>query len=454
MFEPLLIINVAGLSHDAVGSDTPRLLELSNRGRRVAVQPTAPALTSTSQATILTGSPPSKHGIVANGWYFRQLALILNWQRSANLMHGETLWDTARQIDNNLKTANLFWRYATHANCDLKITERPTYWADGRKSEDTYSVPTETRKELTEKLGQFPLFRFWGPVANIESTQWIVNATIHVIKKNEFGMVLTYLPHLDYDHQRFGPNSPEGQKALRDLDTEVGRLIDCADEHQLRIAIVSDYAFERVSRPVYLNRILREAGFISVHPAENGELLEPGASQAFAVCDQQIAHVYINDEAEAARIEQLLRNTPGVGQVFDRQQMRELGICHERSGELFLVAENDCWFAYSYWMDDANQPDFAKCVAIHDKPGFDPTELFMRPGMSGKLHVAKRFAQKTLGIRAPFDVISADAEMVRGSHGRIPVNNQNRPIFVSSWQHEESDFVPMESIKDMLISGR
>ncbi|MFC1757655.1 alkaline phosphatase family protein [Planctomycetota bacterium] len=454
MFEPLLVINIAGLSFQSLGPQTPRLTSLSEQGRAIAVQPSVPALTSTSQATLLTGTLPSEHGIVANGWYFRDLSLILNWQRSARLMRGETLWESVRQIDPSVKIANLFWRYATHSTCDLKITERPTYWADGRKSEDIYAEPESIRPELFERFGRFPLFRFWGPVAGIESTRWIVDATNHIVQKKEFGLVLTYLPHLDYDHQRFGPDSDEGEKALRDLDKEAGRLIDCAAEHGMRVAVVSDYSFEPVSSPIYLNRILREARFVSVQDAQNGELLEPGSSRAFAVCDQQVAHIYVNDAADMRRIEQLLQATDGVAQVYDRTQMAELGIAHERAGELFVIAEQDCWFAYPYWLDDSRAPDFAGCVAIHDKPGFDPAELFMKQGFSGKLHIAKRLAQKTLGQRAPFDVISTDANIVQGSHGRIPVDDATRPVLLTSWKHDSESVTPMQNVKALLLADR
>ncbi|MCA9212772.1 MAG: alkaline phosphatase family protein, partial [Planctomycetales bacterium] len=433
MFQPLLVINIAGLGHDAIGAATPKLAALTNQGRLVAVEPSVPALTSTSQATIFTGTLPAQHGAVANGWYFRDLALILNWQRSANLVHGETLWEAAKAADPKTKSANLFWRYATHSTCDFKITERPTYWADGRKGPDVYAEPPTIRSELFEKFGPFPLFRFWGPVADITSTRWIADATIHVLQKQEFQLVLTYLPHLDYDHQRFGPDSPEGTAALQAVDAEAGRIIDIASEEGMRVAVVSDYGFEHVSRPVFVNRALREAGYISVQDAANGELLEPGASRAFAVCDQQVAHVYVNDKSAYAQIEKMLASVDGVDRVFNRERMKEMGLDHNRSGEFLLVAGQDCWFAYPYWLDESKAPDFARCVAIHDKPGFDPTELFMRPGLSGTLHLAKRFAQKTIGQRAPFDVISGDPSVVGGSHGRIPIDNQTRPVLLTNW---------------------
>ncbi len=454
MTQPLLIINIAGLGVSTVGSDTPNRLRLSEAGSgTISLQPPTPALTSVSQATFLTGTPPAQHGIVSNGWYFRDLATILNWQRTANLMARETIWEAARADNPDLLCANLFWRYATHASSDVNVVERPTYWADGRKSPDIYTEPGSMRDELTERFGPFPLFRFWGPAAGIQSTQWIVDATRYLIEQGRFGLLLTYIPHLDYDHQRFGPDSSQAQKALRDMDTEVGRLVDAAQSREMRIAVVSDYAFQKVSRPIFLNRMLRQAGMLCVQHAENGELLEPGASTAFAVCDQQTAHIYVNDPSSVTKVKKLLEDTDGVDRVFDRQQMRDLELDHSRSGELFAIAEPECWFAYPYWLDEANAPDFARCVAIHAKPGWDPTELFWSPGISGKLHLAKRMLQKVLGLRAPFDVISGHMSIVRGSHGRIPTSDLHRPVLITSWPIDPRGIERMQDAKALVVQA-
>jgi predicted AlkP superfamily pyrophosphatase or phosphodiesterase len=455
MSKRLLLINIAGLGAGSVGPNTPHLDRLAGQGRGpIAVEPPLPALTSTSQATILTGTLPAQHGIVANGWYFRELAQVLNWQRSANLMAGERLWETADAGRESLRCVNLFWRYAAHASSSVNVVERPTYWADGRKSPDIYTEPGGVRDELVARLGPFPLFRFWGPAAGIESTRWIVDATMHYVRQTSFQLVMTYLPHLDYDHQRFGPDSPEGLQALRDMDAEAGRLIDAARNQQMHVAVVSDYAFEAVARPVYLNRVLREAGFVSVQHAENGELLEPGASQAFAVCDQQTAHVYVNDRGKDAveTVRQRLLEIDGVERVLDRQQMGEHGLDHPRSGELFAIAEPECWFAFPYWLDESQAPDFARCVAIHAKPGWDPSELFWRPGWGGKLHLAKRLLQKMLGLRASFDVISGDMSLVRGSHGRVPTNDQTRPSLITSWDVDLSRVRHLKDVKSLMVS--
>ncbi|MBB73101.1 MAG: alkaline phosphatase family protein [Planctomycetaceae bacterium] len=451
MSESLLIINIAGLGAEAVTDATPNLLRLSEMGGRVPVQPPVPALTSVSQATLLTGTCPAEHGIVGNGWYFRELSQVLNWQRSARLLTGTPLWEAFRDRNPEVRCANLFWRYATHSTADLNVTERPTYWADGRKSPDIYSEPSTVRDELVERLGPFPLFRFWGPAADIVSSRWITDATLYVLEQQRFGVILTYLPHLDYDHQRYGPDSSQGLAALRAVDQQAGRLIDAAVGFGMRVVVLSDYAFETVSQPVYLNRVLREAGLLRVQRAENGELLEPGVSTAFAVCDQQVAHIYVNRPSALAGVRTLLADTDGVERVLHGDEMRSAGIGHPRSGELLALAEAGHWFAYPYWLEAGRAPDFAGCVAIHDKPGFDPAELLWAPGWQGKMKVGWRLLQKSLGLRAPFDLIQQDPTAIRGSHGRVPTTDATRPVLITSWPVGETPPVLMEAVRSLLV---
>ncbi len=150
-------------------------------------------------------------------------------------------------------------------------------------------------------------------------------------------------------------------------------------------------------------------------------------------------------------MKKLLAELDGVDQVFDRQQMHEVELDHPRSGELFVIAEPECWFAYPYWLEASQTPDFARCVAIHAKPGWDPSELFWRPGVRGRLHLAKRMLQKMLGIRAPFDVISGDMSLVRGSHGRIPTSDKTRPVLITSWTLDQSGISRMQDAKSLFV---
>ncbi|MEM7522835.1 MAG: nucleotide pyrophosphatase/phosphodiesterase family protein [Pseudomonadota bacterium] len=432
-----LVILVVGLSPDLVGEHTPHLSRLAARGALRPLDTVTPAVTCTVQSTLVTGLPPSGHGAVANGWFFRDLSEVLLWRQPNQLVAGEKIWDAGKARDPSFTCAKMFWWYNMYATADWSATPRPMYPADGRKIPDHYAYPPELHDELDAKLGQFPLFKFWGPLADITSSDWIAKSTLHVMETRDPTLTLTYLPHLDYNLQRLGPDlsHPRIQQDLAEIDALCGALIDHADATGRRVVVVSEYGITPATDAVHINRALREAGLIAVRPEEHGrEILDAGASAAFAMADHQIAHVYVRDEARVDEVRALIEGLDGVEAVWGAEEIRANGLAHERSGELIAVAKADRWFSYYYWLDDAKAPDFAKTVDIHRKPGYDPVELFMDPELSApKLSAGWRLAKRKLGFRQLLDVISLkDTKLVKGTHGRITDDPSHGPLVISS----------------------
>ena len=446
----LVVLNVAALSPVDVDSSTPGFQRLAQQGTMSPLIAPEPALTCPSHATMITGLKPSEHGIIGNGWYDRERAQIFNWGRSDNLINGARLWDDLRAVSPTAKVANLFWRLCSHSSCDLTLTERPTYFSNGRKGADVYASDASFKALCDERLGAFPFFHFWGPKANLESSRWILGAAKLAVEYASPDVLLCYAPGLDYDVQRFGPSAPETKLTLERGDALYGAFIEEMLALEYDVMVVSDYGFSDVSAPVYPNRALREAGFLNVDHAVNGEWLEPGASRAFAVCDNQVAHVYVKTPGEIEAVRDCLSAVDGVKAVLGDDAL-SAALGHRRSGELLLHAEPNRWFAYPYWLDDACAPDFSRCVDIFNKPGFDPGELFLRAGFGGALHAAKRFAQMKTGIRAPFDVISTDANRVRGSRSIAPVDDAHNAILITSWQRDAVS-VDMTELKSMILN--
>lgn len=456
MTQPLLVINVVGLSAGMLGPDTPHISRLAREGFARTMGTVLPAVTCTAQATLLTGLLPRDHGIVANGWYFRDLAEVLFWRQSNRLVQGERIYEAGRRRDPSYTTAKMFWWYNMYAPVDWSMTPRPSYPADGRKILDSYSQPESLRDELQVRLGVFPLLKFWGPGAGIESSRWIVDATLQVMARHRPTLSLVYLPHLDYGLQRLGPGDPALVEDIRLIDAEAGRLIDAARAGGAHVVVLSEYAIAPVDRPVHLNRALREAGLLKVRREPLGwETLDAGASRAFAVADHQVAHVYVRDQADVPAVARLLATVEGVDQVLDRGGQARYGLDHERSGELVAVAAERSWFTYYFWFDDRLAPDYARTVDIHRKPGYDPVELFIDPALRcPKLRVARRLLQKKLGFRYYMDVIGLDASIVRGSHGRLPSlerAEKEGPVFVCSSRAIERDAIAMTAVKEMLL---
>lgn len=323
-----------------------------------------------------------------------------------------------------------------YSSADWSATPRPMYPADGRKIPDHYSYPPELHDELDEQLGQFPLFKFWGPMADITSSKWISDATCHMMETRNPTLTLTYLPHLDYNLQRLGPDldHPDIQSDLKAVDALCGELIEKADEQGQNIIIVSEYGITPVTDAVHINRALREADLLKVRNERGREQFDAGASDAFAVVDHQLAHVYVNNKEKTEQVRTILEALDGVEIVLGDQEKVQWGLDHERSGELVAISKADRWFSYYYWLDDAAAPDYSRTVDIHRKPGYDPVELFIDPEIKvPMLAVGTRLVKKKLGFRTLLDVISnKDTTLVKGSHGRPTDSPEHGPLVISS----------------------
>jgi predicted AlkP superfamily pyrophosphatase or phosphodiesterase len=431
-----VVLNVVGLTGKLVGPSAPLLSKWAQRAARTFITPAFPAVTCTAQSDYLTGLYPTTHGIVGNGWYFADECEIRFWKQSNKLVQAPKIWERARAIDPSFTCANLFWWYNMYSSADYSVTPRPMYPADGRKLPDVYTTPGDLRIELQDKLGTFPLFNFWGPRASIESTKWIAEAAKHVEQKFSPTLTLVYLPHLDYNLQRVGPSSPAALADVQQVDDVCGDLISFYESRGLQVIVLSEYGLTDVTRPVHLNRVFREHGLIAVRDELGLEVLDPGASAAFAVADHQVAHVYVNDPGKRGKVRELIEKTPGVDVVLDHAGKAGRNIDHARTGDFIAVADRDAWFTYYYWLDDARAPDYARTVDIHRKPGYDPVELFLDPAIRiPALTVGWKLAKKTLGFRYLMDVIPLDATLVKGSHGRSDAASDEGPFVMSRQTH-------------------
>ena len=324
-----------------------------------------------------------------------------------------------------------------YTGAEYAVTPRPNYLADGRKMPDCYSHPAALRDELQKELGQFPLFSFWGPGANIKSTRWIADATVFTDKKYNPTLTLVYLPHLDYCLQKYGPDLSKISTHLNEIDKVVEDLINYYSKKGARIILLSEYGITAVNQPIHINRILRQNGMLGIRVERGLELLDPGASKAFAVADHQVAHIYINDSSVTERVKEMVTGLPGVALVLDREAQKEYHIDHERSGDIVLVADEKSWFTYYFWLDDAVAPDYARVVDIHKKPGYDPVELFM----TSKARAGYKLLRKKAGFRYVMDVIPLDATLVKGSHGSIFTDQSFHPVLITDIPIEKKQLV-------------
>ena len=432
-----VVIDIVGLSSSLLGEHTPFLKKYCASKQVHTITPMLPAVTTSVQSTYVTGLWPAQHGIVGNGWYDRNECEVKFWKQSNKLVIGEKLWDRAKKADASFTCAKMFWWYNMYSTADYSVTPRPNYLADGRKMPDCYSNPAGLRDYLQKELGIFPLFQFWGPGANIKSTQWIADASLLTDEKYDPTLTLIYLPHLDYCLQKFGNDHSFIRNDLSEIDRVVEQLVSFYKKKNARIILLSEYGITNVNHPIHINRVLRENGLLQTRTERGLELLDAGASDAFAVADHQVAHVYINKPALTTRVRNIVEKIKGVQLVLDRSAQKQYNIDHERSGDLVAVADEQSWFTYYFWLDDNRAPDYARSVDIHKKPGYDPVEMFM----TSKARAGYKLLRKKLGFRYVMDVIPLDATLVKGSHGRIDTPTAYHPVLIPDIELPEKELI-------------
>ena len=445
------IINVVGLSKRILGEHTPFLKKWSENKQISAINPVLPAVTCSVQTTYLTGKWPSEHGIVGNGWFSKDEQEIKFWKQSNQLVQSPSIWDNARKVNPGFTCANMFWWYNMYSGADYSVTPRPQYRADGQKVPDCYASPSELRDRLQAELGTFPLFHFWGPKTTIKSSEWIADASKKAYDWHEPDLLLVYLPHLDYVLQKYGHDEKHLPKNLAEIDKVCEDLITYLESKGVEVNVLSEYGITNIENPVHINRILRNMGLMSIREENGLELLDAGASKAFAVADHQIAHIYVQDLTQLDTIKKRLEATEGIALILDDEGKKEYHINHERAGDLVIVADKKSWFTYYFWEDDSKAPDYARMVDIHKKPGYDPVEMLLDPKQ--KLIIPKiifKVLAKKLGFRIVMNVIPLDATLVKGSHGAVDLEEEDKAIFIGN--QEANTFIEPTDIHDIILN--
>jgi predicted AlkP superfamily pyrophosphatase or phosphodiesterase len=384
----------------------PHLARLFAGGGHAILVPSFPAVTCPVQANMTTGLPPREHGVVANGFYWRDQKRVEMWTSWNDCIQRPQIWDMLHDRDRAITSAAWFPLHSKGCGADIICTPAPVHNADGSESPWCFSRPELLYDEIKSKLGDFPLHHFWGPLADIKSTAWIVDSAVITAERYKPNFFYIYLPHLDYAAQKSGPESKAAKEAVKELDAEIAKLIagfeKAYSEPPLWI-VASEYVIVPVNHVAYPNRLLREAGLLKILETDDGENLDLANSKAWALADHQFSHVYVQDSDPkiVKRVARLFAKQPGIAQVLTREELGQNGLDHERSGDLVLVSEPHSWQAYYWWIEDSKAPKFARTVDIHRKPGYDPVELFL----DGRT--------KTIPL---------NANLVRGSHG-APAND-------------------------------
>lgn len=432
----VVVLDIISLTEEHLNDAelTPNIQKLLENGQQAKIKPVFPAVTGSMQATYITGTSPAEHGIICNGlpnWDTKEITM---WNQTMLPIQGKKIWEKLKEEDLTAKTAVLFWQFSKLSTADYVVTPAPIHldkktimWCD--------SKPRNLYERLREKYGDFDLKSFWGPLSSVKSSEWILDAAIDVLEEYKPRLSLVYLPNIDYNAQRFGPESEAAKSSIKEIDSLIGNFVEQLEERNLkeqtRLVILSEYNFKTVNRPIFINQTLNKEGYVAIKHVENMDFLDLEMSKAFALADHQLAHVYIQDSRDIGVVKEILERTPGVAEVWGEEEKRAHKINHELSGQLIAIAEPDSWFVYYWWLNDEQAPEFAYNVDIHRKPGYDPVELFVNP--------------KTFQI-------PLEPERIKGSHG-LPAKDKGDYVLlvVTGKDFELPDTLEATEVYDLLL---
>jgi len=364
-----LVVMAAGLGY--TGLERRKALRMAGLEFRPAASG-FPAVTCTAQADFRTAAAPRAHGMTSNGFYSRTLRKPAFWEQSSALVAGPRIWDAARAAG---ETVGLyFWQQSLGESVDSVLSPAPIHKHGGGMIMRNYTRPAELGDALDRRCGTFPLHRYWGPLASPKVGRAVLANFFGMMEAQAPDHAFLYLPTLDYEAQRRGPDAPASDRALDEFRSQLERVADFAARAGAALTVCGDYEIAAVDRaPALPNATLRAAGLFNVRPVAGRAYPDFHTSRAFAMCDHEIAHVYVREQEE---IPLVARTFEGTGE-YERVEVRaDQDWAHASAGEVLLVARKGGWCAYPWWSDRREAPDWATHIDIHNKPGYDPCELF------------------------------------------------------------------------------
>ena len=326
-----------------------------------------PAVTCVAQASLRTGLSPAEHGMISNGYWSETLRKPIFWEQSCKLIKGERVWNRESRTSNpETRTTGLFFfQQSLGEDVELIVSPAPIHKHGGGMIMSCYTKPTGMVDVLTKLCGKFPLWRYWGPLASPKVGRKCISYFEEMTNVRDVDEAYLYLPTLDYAAQKYGPDSSAAKSALKEFRRQLERIADIAMHRGCELKVMGDYEITEVTaEPVLPNVILRREGLFKTRTVGGMSYPDFYQSTAFAMCDHEVCVIVGPEREKAAEI--LLATKEFERPPFNLQP----------STFNLLLAKSGAWCGYEWWTDKREAPDFASHVDIHNKPGYDPKELF------------------------------------------------------------------------------
>ncbi len=352
-----------------------------------------PTVTHPVHATMLTGVPAGKTGIV-NNIHFDPYAEDGVWYNRLDEIKTETILHAAKRA--GLTTASCLFPLNIGGNDYIDYLVPGLMRLDMKGYEDdpmgAYRAMGIT--PCLEDIVEDALEKFGPDLSHPVTDDFATYAAAEIIRRYKPNLLITHPGYIDSARHRSGVFSELVNQSLRDTDRWIGMLWDAVCEAGIAdstdIVVMGDHGQLNITRRINFNVFLADAGLIDV--AEDGTLRD---WRAFAASTGLCAYVYLKDKSDRALYDKtyaLLTHLAeegiyGVEQVFTTEQVKEK---YGLDGDFSFVLETDGYTAFAEGIVrpiivPIDSSDYRKGAASHGYlPEKGPQPTFIAAGPSFK----------------------------------------------------------------------
>ena len=310
----ILIILVDGFSPEYFErSDMPNLKRLGQEGGYKIGSSVIPSVTNVNNASLVTASFPKDHGITTNYQYDKKTDHFSEMESAEFLLHS-TIFERARE--RGLRTALVTSKdkvrtlCARGAHIAISAEQPETAWIEKiGKREDMYSA---------------------------QVNYWSFRAARHILNKESVDLM--YLSTTDYMMHTYAPDEAPSLEHLNALDKLLGDIV--SDHPKLEVYLTADHGMNAKREGLNPAIILREKSVIAKAVPIIRDKHQVHHKNLGGAC-----YVYLDREADQPKAIEILKNTEGVEEVFDRPTAAStFQLYPSRIGDLFLLAKKDYAF--------------------------------------------------------------------------------------------------------------
>ena len=307
----------------------PNIARFMKTGFNAIAECVIPSFTCPNNVSIVTGSPPSIHGISGNFYLEPETgkAVVMT---GPELMRSTTI--LAEFSRNGAKVASITAKDKLRHQLgkDMNIAGGSVNFSSEKADKCS---KRENGIENVLELVSMPL----PDMYSAELSLFVLEAGIKLLQIEK--PLVMYLSLTDYIQHKYAPGEPEADRYYRDLDAMLGRLHDLGAV----VGLVADHGMNDKSNPDGSRKIVWLQDALD---------LEFGKSSTTVICpitDYFVAHhgslgsfvrVYCHGRTTPESVIKLARTLPGIEAVYDKATAaRTFDLPIDREGDVVVISD-------------------------------------------------------------------------------------------------------------------